>query len=148
MSDMIDGFGVQLQVSDGAASPSFTAIAGLTDVDGPTGMTRDSERSTTHDDTAGGHSFEALSNYDPGTVNITGFYDPTEATHVGSDGVVSLFTAGTTRDFKIVEPDSGSSEETFTAFFSELSLGSRPVDGLIPFTATLQISGSVTFPSA
>ncbi len=138
-----DAFGAQLQVSDGAAVPAFTAIAQLTSIDGP-GLSTEVRDATTHD--SAGNAREKRPGFlDGGTVDIEGYYDPAHATHNAATGIVGIASSRATRDFKVIDPSSPSATTTFRGFFSAFRR-TAPHDGMLGFTATIEVTGLPTFP--
>lgn len=143
MSARINSFGTQLQMGDGGGVEVFTAIAGLTNIDGP-GLSVGNMDATAHDTPSAAREFvpELI---DGGEVSIEGYYDPAEATHKNTAGIIFVTRNRLTRNFKVVDKDTGASTTTFRAFFTEFRR-TAPMDGLLGFTATLKITGLPVFP--
>jgi hypothetical protein len=143
MSNRIHAYGTQLQMSDGAGTPVFTAIAGLTNIEGP-GISVESHDSTAHDSAnAAREKLPGL--FDAGQVSIEGYYDPSSATHDSTTGIVFVARSRLIRAFKIIDVDTGASTTAFNGFFVSFN-PTRPFDGLMGFSATLEITGLPTFP--
>lgn len=144
MSDRYHAFGTVLQMSDGAASPAFTAIAGLTNIDGP-GVSVESLDATAHDSaSAARQKLPGL--VDGGQVTIEGYYDPADPTHDGTTGIAGVATDRAVRDFRIIDVDDANSQTDFSGFFVEFRR-TAPFDGLLGFTATIEVTGVPTFPA-
>jgi len=129
--------GIQLQMSDGGATPVFTKIAELTNIDGP-GFSVDIADISSHDDT---WKKKVAGLKDGGQVQIQGNWLPAHATQGASTGLLS--NLGTETDFKIVFPDSGSTTWDISAIPSGLN-PSGPHTDKLSFSATLDISGEPT----
>ena len=138
----ISAFGTLLQLSDGASPPAYTTVAQLTNITGPT-MESEQLDVSSHDSTGGYREFvPGISN--PGTVSIEGNFDPAGATHMNaSGGLLYIFEQKTVNDWKIVWPDTGSTEWTFSASIVSFET-QAPFDGALTFSAELLISGQPT----
>ena len=128
--------GVQLQLSDGGATPVYTTIAEITNLDGP-GVTVPTAETTHHQSTAATHAGGIP---DWGEVTIEGNWLPTDATHDEDTGLVSLLH-GTENDYKIVWPDAAATEWALSAILSAFR-PSAPYSGKLSFSATLKLSGA------
>jgi predicted secreted protein len=138
--DAILGQGAQLLVSDMGSPPTFTAIVDLRDI--TPNLTRESIDASNHD------TVNAWREFVPGmaamTVGLEGNYVPADPTHnAGADGMLGLLDSGETRDVRIIFPDVGATQWDFEAFFTEVSPG-LPSEGLLNFTASMQICGRPT----
>lgn len=142
MSKRYDAFGTQLQVAD-AGGLNFTTIAGLTNIEGP-GGSREVRDATAHD--SPGKFREKLPGFvDGGQVTLEGYYDPADATHDEATGLSGLWKSGEIRNFKIIDVDDADSETTFSGFVSEFSR-SAPFEGMLGFSATIEVTGVPVFP--
>jgi hypothetical protein len=129
--------GAQLQMSDGSATPVFTAIANVTNISGPGITVPIAEATSLDDDWA-----EKLAGIpDGGQVTLDINYDPGAATHDASTGVLSEI--GAEQDFKIVFPDSGATEWDFTAIVAGFQPGMSMQDK-VTGSVTLEVTGQPT----
>lgn len=78
---------------------------------------------------------------DAGEVSIEGNFDSTDTN--GQIAMVTDAKAGTSRTAVVTFPSSIATW-TFTGLISKIKVGDAPVDGKIPFTASIKISGSPT----
>lgn len=111
-------------------------VAQLTNIGGVE-ISVDMLDATDHASTSGFKEFVA-GLADAGDVTIEGFYK-----YDDTNGQVAMATdavAKTSRTAVITFPSSIATW-TFTAYISKLKVGDMPVDGLIPFSATLKITG-------
>lgn len=132
------GKGVQLQLSDGGATPVYTAIAEVVDIDGPGISVPIVE--TTHATSTAAEKKGGIPDY--GEVQIEANWLPANATHDDSTGLVSILD-GSTNDFKIVWPDTDATEWAFSGILSNF----RPRAGTtskLGFSATLTVDGGLT----
>jgi len=136
----IDSHGTLLQMGDGGAPESFTTIAEVLDVTGPS-LARDTHDATTHDSTASWEDV-VVSVLRSGEVTFTVNYVPTGATHDASTGLIKKYVDGTKTNFKLVLPDSGNTTQPFAAFVTGLSPGA-PVSGILTMDVTLKLTGQV-----
>lgn len=95
---------------------------------------------TTHDSASRFREFIA-GLADGGEVPVEGFFDYTDTT--GQLAMVTDAAAGTECEAIITFPSSIATW-TFDALISRIKVGDTPVDGEIPFSATLKITGSPT----
>jgi predicted secreted protein len=113
------------------------AVAKLNSIGTPE-LSIDSRDITTHDSSGYLREF-AAGLADPGSVPITGYFDATDTA-----GQQAMFTDASnrqTRQVVITGPSSGWTI-TFNAFITAIKLiGESPVDGEIPFSATLKVTG-------
>jgi hypothetical protein len=78
----------------------------------------------------------------PGTLPIAGFFEESDAN--GQIAMLTDMNAKTTRQAIITLPDSIATW-TFNAFITKWKIGEAGMDGAIPFTAELQITGKPVF---
>lgn len=108
------GHGIQLQISDGAASPTYTEIAQVESIQ-PPGWQRGSEDVPTHDDTGGIDVLvDALYKLKPFTITV--LYDPAGTTHADLDDKKSSMDSD---DYRVVYPDTASTQVDFAAFVTD-----------------------------
>lgn len=132
----IAGVGAELQRSNMLSSPTFTAIGEINDISGPN-MSRNTIDTTALDTEGGYRTF------------IGGFRDGGELqlemnfTIDGYDDLKVDFESSDPRDYKIVLPDTGSTELAFTGLVTALGL-KIPTDDKVTASCTIKISGEVT----
>jgi predicted secreted protein len=130
-----DAFGTQLQMGDGAAPEVFTAVAGLTNIEGPGGE-REVRNATTHDSPNKAHE-KRSGLFDAGQVSIEGYYDPADPTHVA---LIGALEDGELHNFKVIDVDDGAQSTAFTAFVQSWGR-TAPHDDMLGFSATLEVTG-------
>lgn len=133
------GHGIQLQMSDMSASPTFTAIAQIENIQ-PPGWTRGTEPVPTHDDAAGtGVTKLADALYDGGQVTLTVLYDPADPTQQALDDARS---ATDPTDFRVVYPDAASTQVDFSAWVVSFTpQGVAANTGKLRADVTLEVTG-------
>lgn len=134
--------GTLLKMSDGLTTPTFTTVAQVRDIRGPS-MTRGIDANPDHDMT-GGIDKIADALYDGGQVSFDIAWDPQNATHSSTTGLRAALRAGTLKDFKIVFPDTDTSEIAFSAYVTECTPDAPVNNGMLTCSVTLEISGDVT----
>lgn len=80
---------------------------------------------------------------DGGEVSIEGLFDPADTT--GQHAMLADQIAGTSRTAIITPPSGTGTTWTFTAIATRFKIGDFTMDGAIPFSATVKISGKPTF---
>lgn len=131
----LDAFGTQLERSDMAMSPTFTAVANITGFKGPK-MKRDTSDVTAHD--SPNHYREFIGTLiDAGEITCDINYDPSE-----HDALVEDFEDDVARNYKLTYPLSAS-EWAFTAYMTGFE-SEAPVDDKLATTITLKLSGKPT----
>lgn len=134
------GFGVQLQVSDGAST--FTTVAEVTSLSGPELSTETAD--VTHHQSPGAWEEHVPTILRSGEVSATINYLPTDSTHDNSAGVLSLLSGKTQRDYKIIWPDASSTEWTLPSCIVSGFSPSAPTDDRLSAEVTLKPSGQPT----
>lgn len=132
----VDAFGTALQRSDMTSSPTFTEVANVTSISGPS-LSREAYETTAHDQTDAYREFIGGLK-DGGEVSLELDFDFGEGTHDNSTGLISDLDDTTNRDYKLVFPDT--SEFAFEAILTGLEFDA-PVDGKLTASATFKISG-------
>lgn len=138
-TNAIAGVGAQFKRGDGASNETFTAVAEVNSIDGPT-MTRGTIDVTSLDSVGGYREF------------IGGFRDAGEVTlnmnftRDGYDDMKDDFESDSTRNYQIVMPDAGNTTFEFAALVNAVPMSVTP-DDKITATVTLKISGQVTMES-
>ena len=123
-----------------ALSWNGVIIAGLTKISGIE-LSIDSQDSTTHQSTSATKtSIPGL--VDPGNVTIDGFFDYSDST--GQLAMVTDAAARTIRAVVITAPAAIGLTWSFNAFITKIKLADFPVDNIVPFSATLNVSGVPT----
>ena len=132
----IAGKGTLFQIAVGA---SYSTVAQLRDIScsGAEAIVYDS----TTLDTGVGRTSAVTGYSNPGTVTISGLYDPSDDTH---NLLTAKKTAPVDSTYKIVFSDE--TEQTFTAAGLSFDV-SASLDDATTFTATFQLSSLATFPT-
>lgn len=139
MSDAIAGVGTAFKRGDGASAETFTAIAEVNSITGPT-MTREFIDVTSLDSTAGYREF------------ITGFRDAGQVTlnmNFTRDGFEQMrldFVDDNSHNYQIVLPDASTTTLDFAGFVTDLPV-SVPTDDKVTVDVTIKITGEVTLTS-
>jgi len=137
----IAAYGIALKQGDGGSPESFTDIAQVVNLGGPS-LKLDPLDVTNHGSTSGWREFIG-GLLDAGEVTLELNYDPAEGTHDATTGLIADMTARTVRNFQLVFPDSGSTLWSFAALVTGFEIGA-PVDGKLTASATLKLSGQPT----
>lgn len=139
-----DGTGVvtaaALQALSGGAAggEAFTLVAGIKDIKGPA-RSRSFTDVTSHDSTGGYREF-IPSLKEGGSVSCEGHYAPTDAQHTGLN---TDYENGVLRNFQVVFPTTPNKTFSFAAYVENFEVGA-PLEGAIPLSFSLKISGPVT----
>lgn len=131
----LDAFGTSLSRGDGESAETFTAIAHVTNVGGPS-TSRSTLDVTAHDSADGWMEFVG-SLKDGGDVSIDINYRP-----VDHDTIVDDYDDIEPRNYKIAFPDG--SEITFAAILTSFE-PAAPHDGKLSASCNYKISGKPTF---
>lgn len=134
----LDPYGIQLERGDGQTTETFTAIANITNVEGPDSK-RDTYDVTAHDTSDGYREFIG-GLVDPGEVKVTLNYDPSEHESLRAD-----LRDSAPRNYKIVYPNSGG-QIAVKLLLTELN-PKAPVDDKWTADVTFQASGKPTYTS-
>lgn len=138
-TNAIAGVGTQFKRGDGESNESFTAVAEVNSIAGPT-MTKNFIDVTSLDSTGGYREF------------IGGFRDAGEITlnmnfsRDGYDDMKDDFESDSSRNYQIVMPDTGATTFEFAALVTAVPLAITP-DDKITAAVTLKLSGQVTMSS-
>lgn len=116
-------------------------VAGLTNIGG-VDVSVSKVDSTTHASADAYKEFE-LGLLDAGDVAISGYFDYTDT--AGQHAMLADMNARSKKTAIITFPVATGTTWTFTAGITGLKIGDAEIDGLIPFSATLSISGKPTF---
>ena len=121
-------------------SMTFTAVAQLTDIS-RSGTESETYDATTLDTTGAFKEYDQTGYSEPGTVELSGFYDPALSGH---QAITTLITTPADQNWKIIYADSGTTEEAFTGVGVSNEVTAAMNDGL-KFNSSIKISGAVTF---
>jgi len=141
MSNAISSFGADLQMSDMAATPVFTSIAEVKDLNG-LGL-QQATAEVTNQSSAGRFREFIATVIDGGEIAFEINYVPTNATHDASTGLVSVLESGVTTNFKLIFPDATSTTWDFAGIVTGFE-PSAPVDGAMAASVTIKVSGQPT----
>jgi hypothetical protein len=143
-SDAIHGYGAQLMVGDGASPETFEAIAGVLSITPGEMTTADIDR--THLRSPDAHREHMPGIRDSGAFTVSGIWLPGEESQNNtgggsgsftSGGLIAMWRARTTHNFKIVLNDgSPATEWPFSGYVSQFQPGEIGVDDKINFTAS------------
>lgn len=137
----IASFGTLLKVGDGGSPEVFTTIAEVLDISGPE-ETTEVEDATNHGSPSGWE--EVIPTIQSGgESNFEVNYIPAHATHDAITGLLADKRNKTLRNFKIVMPDVGNTEESFAAYVTKMGR-TRNVKGKLIGSFTLRISGPIS----
>jgi predicted secreted protein len=134
------GFGTLIKRGDGGGPETFTTIAAVKSISGPS-MKLDTIDITTLDST-GYRQFIATMKTG-GQVQLDMLFLPADATQSYSAGVILDFHNRTLRNFKIVFSDGAATTWTFPAYVTDVAPDAS-VDAALGLKVTLQISGAPT----
>lgn len=132
----INAFGTQLERSDMAATPVFTAIANVTSIKGPE-LSRDTIDVTAHNSAEAWREFVGALK-DAGEVSLDVNYDP--ASH---DTLIADFDDADPRDYKLVFPVTPAVTWSIKALLTGFS-AEAPFDDKLAASITLKVSGKPT----
>lgn len=117
------------------------AVAGLNTINGIE-ITAETVDVTAHD--SPGAFKEFITGFlDAGEVSLEGFFDPEDTT-----GQQAMLTSALAREIKecvITFPASTGTTWTFNGLITAIKIGDAPVDGAIPFSASIKPSGQPVF---
>lgn len=141
MTSAISSFGTLLKIGDGGATESFTTIAEVKDIDGPS-LEQGTEEVTTHSSTAGWREFIGTL-LDGGEITFDVNLIIAGATHDASTGLIADLVAKTVRNFQLVFPDDATTTWEFAALVTSFAIGA-PVEGGLGASITLKLTGQPT----
>ena len=117
-------------------------VAGLNGINGIE-LTVDTVDATTHPTSGGDYYKKSLPGLiEVGDVALEGYFDYTDTT--GQQAMLTDLNGRTPRTGVITFPAATGTTWTFTGFITNLKIGDAPVDGLIPFSATIKPTGKPT----
>jgi hypothetical protein len=139
MADELAAIGTLLKRGNGGTPESFTTIANVGDIAGPT-LKATMEDVTNH--SSPGKFEETMpTTKSLGQIKFPVNFIPTNATHSYAAGLVKDWSDGTKRNFQMVFPDS--TTWSFAAYVEEVSF-KAPTKGLLAADVTLTITGQPT----
>lgn len=134
-------FGTLLKIGDGGDPESFTSIAQVKSVGGPSlGL---DPIDVTHHASTGSWEEVVGGILRSGEVSLDINYDPAGATHDASTGLIADMVAKTVRNFQLVFPDTGTTTWSFAALVTAFE-PSAPHDDRLSASVTLKLSGQPT----
>ena len=80
---------------------------------------------------------------DPNEVTIEGLFDETDT--AGQHAMLTDFNAGTLREAIITFPATSGASWTFNGYITRIKIGDAPVEGYIPFSASIKPTGKPVF---
>lgn len=144
-SEAIAAFGTFLQTGDASnADPlleNYTTIDEVMSISGPT-LSAATVEVTNHSSGVPWREFISTL-LDAGEVSFDLNFVPSNATHSATSGVVADMTGRVRRSFRIIFPDSGSTEWYFQGVYTKFE-SSEPTDGKISASVTIKLSGEPT----
>ncbi len=133
-------YGTLLKIGDGGGPETFTTIAEVTNISGPS-LSLAAIEATSMD--SGGWEESIGGVKSGGEVSFDLSYLPTHATHDASTGLIADLKNAVARNFQLVFPDAGGTTWSFTALVTAFE-PSAPVDGRLQASVTLKITGQPT----
>lgn len=141
-SQAIAAYGTLLKRGDGAAPETFSTVAEVKSMDGPS-MEADVIDVTTHSSAAAGAWREKRASLlNPGEVSFSINLVPASAGH---KALLSDFTGRVVRNWKFVFPDPGLTEWAFTGVLTKFGAKAE-TDGVLEADLTVTLTGAPTFP--
>lgn len=137
----IAAYGTLLKIGDGGSSETFTTIAEVRDISGPS-LSADVKDVTSHD-SEDGWDESITTILRGGEVSFALNFIPTETTHSYTSGLLEDYANRTRRNFQLVFSDTGSTTWNFAA----LVTGFEPTAGVadeLTADVTLKITGKPT----
>lgn len=139
-----NAFGTILKMGDGAVSESFTAIAEVTDIQGPS-FSKEAIEVTNHGSTDGWREYISGLK-DGGEITLSLNWLPGAVTHDESTGIMSKLYGDDVDNYQLLLPDDDETQINFAAVCTAFE-GSEPIDNKLAADVTLKISGKPTFTS-
>jgi predicted secreted protein len=134
-------FGTFLKIGDGATSETFTTIAEVVTITGPS-LAMDPLEMTNHDSAGQWEEFIG-GTLRSGEVSFDINYIPTAGTHDATTGLLNDLENRTFRNFQLVFSDTGGTTWSFSAFVTGFE-PSAPFDDKLAASVTLKLSGQPT----
>lgn len=130
--------GTLLKMGDGLSPESFTTIAEVTDISGPS-FSRESIETTSHDSTGGYREF-IPGLREGGEVTFSVNFMPGDTTHDQSTGMLNQFDDDNVHNWQVVYPTTPAKTWNFAAFLTKFDT-KAPVGDKLSADITLQVSG-------
>lgn len=137
MSSAVSSSGTLLKIGDGAGSETFTTIAEVNDITGPT-IDLGTEEVTSHDSSGWREFIPTLKSGGDVTFDIN-YYSATTQDQLKTD-----HGNRTKRNFQLVLTTSPAETVAFAAYITGFEV-SAPVEGALRASVTLSITGAVTW---
>lgn len=134
-------FGTRIELGDAADPENFTEIARVRDISGP-GITQSFAEVTAHD-SPGRYKEWIATLLELGQITFDIVWDPNNATHDNTSGILAELTGGSKNNYQVVFPTNPAITWTIPAFVESLS-PAEPVDGALMASVTLKPSGQPT----
>jgi predicted secreted protein len=134
-------FGTELKIGDGATSETFTTIAEVVTITGPS-LAMDPLEMTNHD-SPGQWEEHIGGTLRSGEVTFDLNYIPADGTHDASTGLLADFLARTVRNFELIFSDTPLTKWSFSAFVTGFE-PSAPFDDKLSASVTLKVTGQPT----
>lgn len=131
------GFGTLLQVGDGTSSESFTTIAEVTNISGPSESLETID--ATHMESPSSYREYIPSLLDSGDISFDVNFLPGNATQTG---LRTDMQARTLRNFQMVFTDSAASQYSFSAYVTGFEISAQ-IDDKLSASITLKVTGPV-----
>lgn len=142
MTDAYSSFGTLLKVGDGEASPSFTTIAEVQDIGGPSFELGTEE--VTHHQSPGGWREKIGTLLDGGEITFDVNFLPGNATQDHESGLVYLMVNKLTRNFRLYFADADDTVWNCPALVTGVE-PNNPVEGKADASITLTVNGQPEF---
>jgi predicted secreted protein len=134
----ISAFGTLLKIGDGGTPETFTTIAEVRDISGPS-LALDTADVTSHD-SPGGWEEHIGTILRSGEITFTVNFVPTHATHNPSTGLIADMVNREVRNFQLVFPNVGNTTWAFAALVTGFE-PAEPVDDALTADVTLKLTG-------
>lgn len=144
MSNGFWAYGTIVQFGDGGSPEAFTAVAELLDT-GPIKATRDSIDMTNHQ-TPDGYEDILPTIKRSSMASLSCNWIPDDPSQDGATGLASIFDSGRRTNFKVLLPDTGTSEVDFAAYVMSTGPDGLPVTGAGKVAFALKPVGKITWP--
>jgi hypothetical protein len=131
-------FGTLLQMGDGGGPEVFTTVAQVLDISGP-GFTTDTEE-TTNQSSPGGFEEFIPTIKRSGEVTFDVNYDPSDATHDATTGLVAAYQNRTKKNWRLLIPTTPAKRWDFSGYVTGFEQA-NPVAGIQRASVTIKISG-------
>lgn len=137
----ISAFGTLFKIGDGAVTETFTTIAELKNISGPS-LSADVIDVTVHNSGTPWRRFIS-GLLDGGEITFDVHFVPQNATHSYSSGLLSDFVNRVKRNFQLVFPDAGVTTWTIPGIVVNFDMNADPADALLA-SVTVKVNGAPT----